>query len=305
MPDSSEDRLKDVATLTRAVENVIRKLMPFLIGRISLVRLQEMVRTIFVEEAEYQFQEGDPEKNISLTELALVSGLDTRTITKIRNSESYRRPFFQRDSFLIDLTPGSSVLDIWSSEEPYFDFRNGVPRELDVSGTRLSFERLFDDNIKTRGVTASSLLTRLIESGSVRIDEDRQKLRLLELTYLPVGAADQVGAIEMGFGAVAKLLDTLLHNLIDVARPEEKRFQRGAWSLRLRKKEIALAKAELSRLLKQTDDEARRILRAYEATGTEECVAGGVGYFYFEQKVPVRTKDAGLEVEENEPEIAG
>ena len=51
MLGSVNQSLQDQAVLTRAVEGVFRKLIRFLVGKISLVMLQQMIRTIFVEEA--------------------------------------------------------------------------------------------------------------------------------------------------------------------------------------------------------------------------------------------------------------
>ena len=50
----------DVAILTLAVENVFRKLIRLLIGKISLKKLQEMVQVIFVEEAEANLRQERP-----------------------------------------------------------------------------------------------------------------------------------------------------------------------------------------------------------------------------------------------------
>jgi len=48
----SEPDLRDVAILTRAVENAFRKMIRLLIGKMSLKKLQEMIQIIFVEETE-------------------------------------------------------------------------------------------------------------------------------------------------------------------------------------------------------------------------------------------------------------
>ena len=48
MPAEQNQLYQEAAILTRAVENVFRKLIRFLVGRISLVRLQEMIRYIYV-----------------------------------------------------------------------------------------------------------------------------------------------------------------------------------------------------------------------------------------------------------------
>ena len=44
MPTVDDERLQEADLLARAVENVFRKLIRFLVGRISLVKLQEMIQ---------------------------------------------------------------------------------------------------------------------------------------------------------------------------------------------------------------------------------------------------------------------
>ena len=79
----------DVAILTLAVENVFRKLIRLLIGKISLKKLQEMIQVIFVEEAEANLKKERPGKNVALSTLAVITGIDTRTLTRIKSKDSY------------------------------------------------------------------------------------------------------------------------------------------------------------------------------------------------------------------------
>jgi len=122
---SSESNLADVAILTRAVENVFRKLIRMLVGKISLKKLQEMVQVIFVEEAEAKLQKERPGKNVPLSTLAVVSGFDTRTLTRIKGTDNYLRPFHQAQRFLSEITPECSVLDVWESSPKYRDEETG------------------------------------------------------------------------------------------------------------------------------------------------------------------------------------
>jgi len=78
----------------------LRKLIRFLVGRISLRKLNEMVRTIYIQESERQLKLERPTKSVSLTRLAVLTGIDTRTLTKVRNSEQYLRPLHQAKRFL-------------------------------------------------------------------------------------------------------------------------------------------------------------------------------------------------------------
>ena len=100
-----EQTLPDVAILTRAVENVFRKLIRLLIGKMSLKKLQEMIQGIFVEEAEAKLRAERPGKNVPLSTLAVVTGFDTRTLTRIKSKESYLKPFHEENRFLSEITP--------------------------------------------------------------------------------------------------------------------------------------------------------------------------------------------------------
>ena len=101
----SNPALRDVATLTRAVENVFRKLIRMLIGKMSLKKLQEMIQIIFVEEAEVKLKLEAPGKNVALGDIALQTGVDTRTIKKIRTYIALSNPIHQDDMFLDGFMP--------------------------------------------------------------------------------------------------------------------------------------------------------------------------------------------------------
>ena len=153
--------LSDVAILTRAVENVFRKLIRMLMGRMSLKKLQEMIQVIFVEEAEEMLRQETPGKNPSLTTLAVITGFDTRTITRIKSNDSYLKPFHKEQRFLSEITPECSVLDVWESSLRYQDPDTGMPRVLAIRGADSSFETLIGESVSTRGVTVTSFLLRL------------------------------------------------------------------------------------------------------------------------------------------------
>lgn len=280
-PDSLHE---EAAVLSRAIENLIRKLIKFLIGRISLVRLQELIRYVFVEEIENKLRVENPNKNIPLTQLALLSGLDTRTLTKIRNSKGYRRPFYQEATFLRDFAPGASILDIWSSQKPYMDEVSGEPQILSVSGEEPSFESLFEEFGKSRGITFRSLLQRLAESGAVELDSERNQVKLVSKSYLPSASQDKLGAIELGFAAIGNMVDTVTRNISALDSGEERLYQRGAWTYRLNEKNKSALRAELRGLLEKTDTTAREIIEMHEDPYVRSGqLTAGISLFYFEE----------------------
>jgi hypothetical protein len=284
MPQIAERLYEEPATLTRAIENLCRKLIRFLVGRMSLVSLQEIIRYIFVEEIENKLRAENPNRSIQLTQLALLSGLDTRTLTKIRNSKKYRKPFYEEANFLREFAPGASILDVWNSKPPYVDKKSGVPKTLHISGDPPSFESLFDECGKTRGVTYQSLLERLVESGAVVLDNKGNRATLVHTSYLPSDSKDKLGAIEMGFSALGNMVDTVTKNIIALEDGSERLYQRGAWTYRLDPRNQMNLRAALRRLLENADTEARVIIEQHEDPRINaEQLTAGVSLFYFEE----------------------
>jgi hypothetical protein len=284
MPSVADNVHEETAVLNRAVENLCRKLIRFLVGRISLVSLQEIIRYVFVEEIENKLRLENPKRSIQLTQLALLSGLDTRTLTKIRNSRRYRQPFYEEANFLREFTPGASILDVWSSRIPYVDEKTGEPKDLPINGESPSFESLFEECGKMRGVTSKSLLERLIESNAVEVCSDRDHLRLVRKAYLPSDSKDKLGAIEMGFSALGNMVDTVTKNISALETGDERLYQRGAWTYRLNPSNQAGLREALRTFMESRDAEARQIIERYEDAFTNpDQITAGVSFFYFEE----------------------
>ena len=284
MPEQRSDgRIEEATILTRAVENYLRRLVRFLVGKVSLLRLQEMIRYIFIDEIENKLRREHPTRNIPLTQLALLSGLDTRTLTKIRNNPKYRQPFHKEANFLKQFVLGASILDEWNSKKPYIDQKSGKPKVLSISGKPPSFESLFLDSTKSRGVTYNSLLSRLIESGAVSPNKAGDKVHLVANSYLPSNSKDRLGAIEIGFAALGNLTDTVTKNIGALEVNGDRLFQRGAWTYQLNPENKSDLRRELNLLLEKTDKNARNIIKKYEEEITSsDQITAGVSYFYFE-----------------------
>lgn len=285
MPNDNNSEYHEIAVLTRSVENVLRKLIRFLVGRISLVKLQEMIRFIYVEEAEDRLKIENPRKSVPLTKLAVLTGLDTRALTGTRNSPSYRRPLYKESSFLKEFTPAAAILDSWGSDPRFVDKSTGRPRVLSVTGKTDSFEELFSHTIKARGVTPQSLLERLADSGAVRIDGESGTVELLKQSYLPTHSTDQLGAFEMGYAAAANLIQTIDHNFETPEDDAYKFFQRGAWTYRLSEARKPELRKELAALLGKVEQDGRAILRKFDDEySTPTQLTAGFSLFYFEDR---------------------
>ncbi len=284
MATTSEAELPDVAILTRAVENVFRKLIRLLVGKISLKKLQEMIQVIFVEEAEAKLKLETPGKNVPLSTLAVVTGFDTRTLTKIKAKQSYLKPFYEEKRFLSEITPECSVLDVWESSSKYRDQQSGKPKILAIRGSKTSFESLIGDSNSTRGVTVTSFLQRLEASQSIVVDKANNSVRMIDKRYTPFGNADQTENAKIGMAAVGNLVDTIAYNLNASSQGKESFYQRGCWTHRLNKSESIKFRSLVKKFLLKTDEKARKMMRPFEQdVVSNDQVTAGISMFYFEE----------------------
>lgn len=283
--EPTEPQLRDVAVLTRAVENVFRKLVRLLLGRISLKKLQEMMQVIFVEESEAKLRREEPGKNVSLSTLAVLTGFDTRTITKIKSEDTYLKPFHTEERFLKEITPECTVLDVWESHFKYSDAKTGKPKVLKIKGPDQSFESLIGDAISTRGITVRTFLKSLKISKSIEVDEEKNEVRMIDKAYTPFDTSTQIDNVRVGMAAVGNLVETIIHNLHAVVSNEQTFYQRGCWTHRLKNADRQEVRGIVTRFLDDQDDKARVLLRSYEQEFAEtDQITAGISLFYFEEE---------------------
>ena len=83
MPQPAENSLQETAILTRSIEFVVRNFVKILIGKISLVRLQQLVQSLYIEEAENYLKRERPDKAASLTALIPMITRSTSSISMV------------------------------------------------------------------------------------------------------------------------------------------------------------------------------------------------------------------------------
>lgn len=285
MATPNEPALPDVAILTHAVETVFRKLIRMLIGKISLKKLQEMIQVIFVEEAEANLRKEAPGKNVPLSTLAVITGFDTRTLTKIKSKDNYLKPFHEEKRFLSGITPECSVLDVWESSLKYRDPKSGKPKVLAIRGSDTSFESLIGDSNSTRGVTVTSFLQRLEASKSIVVEKAKNRVRMIDKRYTPFKSKYHTENAKIGMAAVGNLVDTIAHNLRAPAQSRESFYQKGCWTHRLDKNDGEKLREIIRKFLLKTDEEARKIIKPFEQDViSKDQVTAGISMFYFEEE---------------------
>ena len=280
MQSINQQRLSEADMLTRAVENVLRKLIRFLVGRISLVRLQEMIRYIYVDEAMKNLKRERPGKNVALTQLALFTGLDTRTLTQVRIRLEQESPQY-RQQYLKELTPESAVVEAWADRVATADAKEEAA-VMAYGSDDSDFERLVRSTISTRGITSQSIIRRLVDTRSVEQDKERRTLKLVVDHFSPYLSDDEPSIINAAFSAVSNLMSTIEYNV--KASRDDKLFQRQAWTFRLHPDDRLRFRTACRAMLEQFEAKARRDIRPWEGDEYGSfMMTAGVGLYYFEE----------------------
>jgi hypothetical protein len=277
--------LRDFAVLTQCIEFVIRNLIRILVGKISLTKLQEVIQATFVEEAENFLRKEQPDGEISLTTLAVVTGLDTRKLSEIRNAKTYARPMHTYRKFLNGITPESCVIELWMSNPRFTEPRSGEPRVLDVWGREGSFEILVKEAVRSRGVTVTSVIERLQRNGQVKRHGD-ERIELTCTNLAPKHLRQRIGEIKLGLDAAGHLLGTVCRNLQAHESSDSRLFQRVSWTHRLNPDKRDSLENAAREFLTEADQQARTLLETYEESVADSGqITAGIGLYYFETEV--------------------
>ncbi len=284
MAAMNDPALRELSILIRAFELVFRKLIRLLIGRISLKKIQELIRVIFIEEAEAILKRESPEQNVALAELALLADVDTRTIKKTRSYIALSMPLYQDVTFLSELVPETCVLDLWESGSAYIDQVTGKPKTLKIKGSGISFESLIKEATSTSGVPVEYFLQHLVASNSVTVVANGTEVQLIDTQYTSFESTDQTTSLKIGLAVVSNLLDTITHNLLAPAQGDGAFYQRGCWTNRLSKEDREQLREMTRQFLSKLDEKARELIRPYERDSvSNEQITAGISMFYFEE----------------------
>lgn len=275
--------VSDGATLARSLEHILRALIRLLVGKLSLVRLEELVRKIYVQEAERRLKEDFPNKRVTLSQLALLTGIDTRALTRLTNSQSYSQPAHEDESFLTAMTPETQIIAVWLTDARFYDPSSGKPKPLSLGQGEPGFAELMSCLKSTRGLTQQSLLSRLEMAGCVRIDEKSQQISLLTNNYYPFISNDESAMLDVGFWTASLLLGSVESNIEAAKSGGEKLFQRSSFSYHVPADKISSLRNSLCKLLLESDNRCRDVLSEIEDTSPQPGKTfAGVSMFYFE-----------------------
>lgn len=245
----------DAKSITHFLSRVFLKVVRLVIGSVSVPALIEILKAIYVEEAQKKLlREGSkPTKSA----IALITGLDTRVVSTVleQNLETTIRNQ--------NVTPENDLIDMWAGDPFFQDPETGSPASLPISGRGRTFQGLVLKAIG-RNITVKTVMDRLLVGGSIRVNRgDIDTVELVSELYLPL-TDDRVRHTEVGLLEASRVLSAVIHNMS--SEPETRVPQQGRWTYRLSPGRYKEFRLQIRQLLAKQIKEGESLLEQFEET---------------------------------------
>jgi len=241
------------ASITNAVGLVLRRIVRLMVGTVSFPALIEILKTLYVEEAEKQIIRSGSKPTMSA--LALLTGLDTRVVSAVLNKDY--------DVLLEpkNICAENALLDMWANDPFFSDSESKKPFILPIEGRGRTFQGLVLKSVG-RNITTKTVLDKLLASGNIRtISDGIDKVEMLSLFYSPI-TNDRANMTDIAFIESSRVLSAAIHNMesdIDSRVP-----QQGRWTYRLSPKRYREFRKEARLLLQKQIKEGETLLESFE-----------------------------------------
>jgi hypothetical protein len=263
----------EMMTENSAVHQVLpllfRKIVRLLVGTISFPVLADLLKSLYVEEAERKLELSGSKPTKSA--VALFTGLDTRVVSSILSDKN------KETSVPVSANPENTLIDIWNSEPAFQDPDTKKAAILPIDGKGRTFQTLVLRAIG-RNITVKTVLDRLLKGGTVRIVEgDIPRVELISKFYNPI-SSDNAKATEIGLLESSRVLSAVLHNM---GTDHEHRVpQQGRWTYRLDPKNYKKFRTEVRQLLEKQIAEGDMLLEKFEEQKKQPGqITVGIGWY--------------------------
>ena len=266
----------DAKSITHFLSRVFRKVIRLVIGTVSLPALYDILKAIYVEEAQKKLvREGaKPTKSA----IALMTGLDTRVVSSLMEQDLAAA--LQTQS----VNPENALIDMWTSDPFFLDPETGKPADLPISGRGKTFQGLVLKAIG-RNITVKTVMDRLLAWGSIRVNHgDIDTVQLVSQTYLPL-SDDRVKHTEIGLLEASRVLGAVIHNMR--SDPEIRVPQQGRWTYRLDPGRYKEFRKKVRALLDKQIKEGESLLEDFEEPAKESGqLTVGIGWYQWGDQDP-------------------
>jgi len=268
----------DAKSITHFLSRVFRKVVRLVIGSVSLPALIEILKAIYVEEAEKKLiREGSkPTKSA----IALMTGLDTRVVSML-SSQNLADTIQSQN-----VNPENALIDMWSSDPFFQDPETGKPAPLPISGRGRTFQGLVLKSVG-RNITVKTVMDRLLAGGSIKVNRaEIDTVELVSSSYLAL-SDDRVRHTEIGLLEASRVLGAVIHNMNSDASTRVP--QQGRWTYRLAPEKYQEFRSKVRELLRKQIKEGESLLEQFEEpTKKPGQITVGIGWYQWGDHEPMR-----------------
>jgi len=267
----------DAKSITHFLSRVFRKVIRLVIGSVSLPALIEILKALYVEEAQKKImREGSkPTKSA----IALMTGLDTRVVTSVLNQNL--------DSTIQNqnVNPENDLIETWTSDPFFQNPESGDPAALPISGRGRTFQGLVLKSIG-RNITVKTVMDRLLLGGAIKVNRgDIDTVELVSKTFIPL-SDDRVRHTEIGLLEASRVLGAVIHNMN--SDPKIRVPQQGRWTYRLAPEKYKDFRKKVRELLRKQIKEGELLLEEFEEpTKQPGQMTIGIGWYQWGDHEPV------------------
>ena len=266
----------EAKSITHFLSRVFRKVVRLVIGTVSLPALTDILKAIYVEEAQKKLEREGSKPTKSA--IALMTGLDTRVVSSLmaQNPE---------DAIQVqNVNPENALIDMWSSDPFFTDSDTGEPAALPISGRGRTFQGLVLKSIG-RNITVKTVMDKLLAWGAIQVNRgDIDSVELVSKTYLPL-SDDRIKHTEIGLLEASRVLGAVIHNM--QASEETRVPQQGRWTYRLSADRYQEFRSRTRELLDKQIKEGELLLEDFEeATKQPGQLTVGIGWYQWGDHEP-------------------
>jgi hypothetical protein len=266
----------DAKSITHFLSQVFRKVVRLVIGTVSLPALYDILKAIYVEEAQKKLDRDGAKPTKSA--IALMTGLDTRVVSSLMDENLQSTIEGQ------SVNPEHALIDLWSSDPFFQDPKTAQPAALPIVGKGRTFQTLVLRSIG-RNVTVKTVIGRLLASGNIRVtQEDVEKVELISAIYSPI-SSDRAKQTEVGLIEASRVLGAVIHNMR--ANSETRVPQQGRWTYRLAPDRYKEFRVRARQLLDKQIKEGESLLEEFEEPAkAPNQITVGIGWYQWGDHEP-------------------
>ncbi len=267
---------EEAKSIAKILPLVLRRMVRLVIGIISFPAVVEMLKSVYVEEAQKKLLRDGT--NPTKSALALVSGLDTRVVSSIINGD------FSFEMEPHKMVPEAALLDTWAKDPFFQNATSQKPALLPIEGRGKTFHGLVLRSVG-RNITVKTVLDKLLKSGNVSVVPGNiDKVELLSVFYSPI-SSDVAYLTDVAFLEASRIFSSVIHNIN--AEKKNRVPQQGRWTYRLDPNRYKEFRRSARQLLEKQIKEGETLLEKFEEpTKQPGQLTVGIGWYQWGDHEP-------------------